>query len=105
MQRVRKDDQVVVIAGSEKGKRGKVLKVLRGSNRVIVEGVKLATHHLKPTRQHEKGRRIQQEAAIDLSNVMLIDPKSGDPTRVGIQTLEDGRRVRVAKKSGELIDR
>ncbi|GAB0117423.1 50S ribosomal protein L24 [Acidisoma sp. 7E03] len=102
--RIRKGDRVVVISGSDKGKRGEVKQVLPKLNRAVVEGVAVATRHQKPTRMGEQGGLVRSERAVDLSNLMLIDPKSDQPTRVGFRVLEDGRKVRVAKKSGSLIE-
>jgi large subunit ribosomal protein L24 len=105
MERVKKDDLVVVIAGKYKGTRGKVLQVFPGADRVLVEKVNIVTKHRKPTRQNQRGGIEKREAPIHTSNVMLQDPKSGEPTRVRIKTLEGGRRVRVAVKSGEQLDK
>ena len=105
MQRIRKDDDVVVIAGKNKGSHGKVLKVLLDDDRVVIQGVNLVTKHVKPSRANPQGGITKVEAPIHLSNVMLVDPKSGDPTRVRFQTLESGTKVRVAVKSGEQIDK
>lgn len=104
MKRVRKDDQVVIVAGKDKGKRGKVLRVIPDKDRVVVAGVNVVTKHVKPTRQNQRGGIERREAPIHLSNVMLADPKSGEPTRVRFQELESGRKVRIAVKSGEQID-
>lgn len=105
MNRVKKGDEVVVIAGKYKGSRGKVLRIVGGAEgRVIVEGVNIVTKHRKPTRQSQRGGIEKREAPIHNSNVMIADPTTGDPTRVRIQTLDDGRRVRVAVKSGEQLD-
>ena len=104
MQRVRKDDDVVITAGKDKGKRGKVLRVIIDKNRVVVAGVNVITKHRKPTRDNQRGGIERREAPIHLSNVMLADPKSGEPTRVRFQELESGRKVRIAVKSGEQID-
>ncbi len=105
MQKVRKDDQVVVIAGKEKGTKGKVLRVLPEADRVVVEGVNVVTKHRKPTRTSQRGGIEKFEAPIHISNVMLADPKDGQPTRVRVNVLEGGRKVRVAAKSGEQIDK
>lgn len=105
MQRLRKDDDVVVIAGKDKGKRGKVAQVLSKSDRVIVHGINIVTKHVKPARDNQKGSIEKREAAIHQSNVMLVDPTTSAPTRIRIVTLQDGRRVRVAKKSGEQFDK
>jgi large subunit ribosomal protein L24 len=104
MQRVQKGDEVVVIAGKNKGRRGTVLRVAPKQDRVVVQGVNVVTKHVKPTRDNPQGGIVQREAPIHLSNVMLADPATGDPTRVRFQTLESGRKVRVAIKSGQQID-
>jgi large subunit ribosomal protein L24 len=104
MQKIRKGDDVVVIAGKSKGTKGKVLRVIPANKRVLVAGVNIVTKHVKPTRQSQRGGIEKREAPIHISNVMIADPQSGEPTRVRIQTLEGGRKVRVAVKSGEQID-
>jgi large subunit ribosomal protein L24 len=101
--RIKKGDTVCVIAGKDKGKSGQVLKMLRERNRVIVQGVNLIKKHQKQTMTQEGGI-IQKEASLHISNVSHIDPKSKKPTRVGYKTLTDGRKVRVAKRSGETIE-
>lgn len=105
MQRIKKDDTVVVISGKGKGKRGKVLQVLPRADKVLVEGINVITKHIKPSQQNPQGGRVRREAPIHISNVMLADPKTGEPTRIRINTLTDGRRVRVAVKSGEQLDK
>lgn len=105
MQRIRSGDEVVVIAGKHKGSHGKVMKVLPEDDRVVVQGVNIVTKHVKPSRENPQGGIQKREAPIHLSNVMLADPKSGDPTRVRFKTLESGTKVRVAVKSGEQIDK
>ncbi len=105
MQRIRKEDNVVVIAGRHKGMRGKVLEVKTEASRVVVEGVNVVTKHIKPTRQNQRGSIQKKEAAIHVSNVMIADPKTGEATRVRFQVLESGQKVRVAVKSGEQIDK
>ncbi|MEM7159804.1 MAG: 50S ribosomal protein L24 [Myxococcota bacterium] len=105
MQRVKKDDTVVVVAGKNKGSSGRVLQVFPGADKVLVEGVNVITKHIKPTQANPQGGRVKKEAPIHISNVMLSDPTTGKPTRVRIQTLESGQRVRVAVKSGEQIDK
>ena len=102
--RVKKGDRVVVIAGRDKGKQGEVLKVIPKEDRVVVQGVALAKRHMKATPQRE-GSIVTKEAAIHVSNVANIDPQDGKPTRVGFKFLEDGRKVRYAKRSGEVLDR
>ena len=101
--KIKVGDKVRVITGSNKGKEGKVSKVLRSESRVIVEGVNIVKKHVKPNQLNPQGGIVSQEAAIHVSNVMLIDPKSGEPTRVGYE-IKDGKKVRVAKKSGVVID-
>ena len=102
--RVRKDDEVVVIAGREKGRRGKVLSVIPEAQRVVIQGVNVVTKHVKPSRQNPQGGIQKREAPIHLSNVMLVDPESNEPTRVRFKILESGRKVRIAVKSGQQID-
>ena len=104
MQRVKKDDNVVVVAGKDKGTRGKVLRVMPSDDKILVEGVNVITKHSKPSQRNPQGGRVKREAPIHISNVMLADPKDGKPTRVKIKTLESGERVRVAARSGEQID-
>ncbi len=101
--KVRKGDRVVVTTGRDKGKKGEVLRVYPDDNRVLVAGINVVKKHQKQT-QREQGGIITKEAPIHVSNVAHIDPKSGEPTRVGFKMLTDGRKVRVAKKSGESID-
>ena len=102
--RIRKGDTVVVIAGADKGKRGEVLRVLPKDNRAVVQGVNIAKKHTKPRGMGQPGGIVEQEATIHLSNVMLIDGKSDKATRVGFRLLEDGRKVRVAKATGNVIE-
>ena len=101
--KIRKGDQVVVLAGRDKGKKGEVLRMLVDDERALVAGVNVVTRHQKPT-QADPGGINRTEATIALSNIAIADPKSGEATRVGFKTLDDGRKVRVAKKSGEVID-
>jgi large subunit ribosomal protein L24 len=103
--RVRKGDTVVVVAGKERGKRGKVLRVIPEKSRVVVERVNLIKKHQRPTQKLRQGGIIEREGAIHLSNVMLVDPTSDTPTRIGMRALTDGKKVRVARKSGEIIDK
>lgn len=102
--RIKKGDQVVVIAGSSKGKQGEVLTVLPREERAIVRGVAVAKRHKKPTRMGDPGGIIEQEKPVHLSNLKLIDSKTSKPTRVGFRVLEDGRKVRVAKTTNEVIE-
>jgi len=101
--KIKKGDLVKVIAGDSKGSEGKILEVLVAKNRVIVEGANLVSKHTKPNATSPNGGIIKQEAALHISNVMLVDPKSGKPTRVGRTKNADGKLVRVAKISGEEI--
>jgi large subunit ribosomal protein L24 len=102
--RIRKGDTVVVITGADKGKRGEVVRVMPKDGRAVVQGVRIATRHTKPKGMGQPGGIVEQEAAIHLSNLMLIDPKSEKPTKVGFRTLDDGRKVRVARVSGDVIE-
>ena len=101
--KIKKGDNVVVIAGRDKGRKGQVKVVMPRENRAIVAGVNMVKRHTKQTPQTEGGI-ISKEASIDLSNLAVVDPKDGKPTRVGFKILEDGRKVRFAKRSGDLID-
>ena len=100
---IKENDTVVVLAGQDKGKTGKVLKVLVDENRALVEGVNMVSKSTKPSAKNPQGGIVKQEAPIHISNLSLVDPKSGKPTRVGIKVAEDGKKVRIAKKSGEEI--
>lgn len=102
MSRIRKGDLVFVRTGDDKGKRGRVLRVLPGEQRCVVEGVNLVFKHLRKSQQNPQGSRVRREATIHLSNVMLIDPSTDKPTRVS-SAVVDGRRVRVARKSRTVI--
>jgi len=102
--KIRKGDRVEVIAGADKGKRGEVLKVIPKQGRAIVQGVAVVKRHQKPKGLGQPGGIIEQEAPVHLSNLMQVDPKSDKRTRVGFKVLEDGRKVRVARVSGEVID-
>ena len=101
--KVKKGDHVVVLTGKDKGKKGEVLKVMPAENRAIVQGVALVRRHQRQTASQEGGI-ITKEASIDISNIALEDAKDGKPTRVGYKFLKDGRKVRFAKRSGEVID-
>ena len=103
MSNIRKGDNVVVITGSDKGKKGSVLKVFPKENRALVQGVNVVKRHQRQT-QKVQGGIVSKEAPLHLSKIAHIDPKTGGPTRVGFKVLEDGRRVRFAKKSGEILD-
>ena len=102
---IKKDDNVMVISGADKGKKGKVLVALPAENKVIVQGVAVATKHKKARGQNEPGGIVKQEIAIDASNVKLICKKCGEATRVGIKVLENGDKVRVCKKCGDTFDK
>jgi len=101
--KIKKGDHVVVITGKDKGKHGEVLKVMPSENRVIVQGVSFARRHQRQSANQEGGI-ITKEAPIEISNIALEDPKDGKPTRVGYKFLKDGRKVRFARRSGEVID-
>ena len=100
--KIRKGDTVKVIAGESKGIEGKVLEVFRDTNKALVEGVNMITKHQKPSAQNPQGGIVKKEAKIQISNLALLDPKSGEATRVGMR-IEDGKKVRYSKKSGEVI--
>jgi large subunit ribosomal protein L24 len=102
--RIRKGDTVVVISGVNKGRRGEVLRVMPKVERAVVQGVAMVTRHIKPRGMGEPGGIREQEAAVHLSNLMLVDPRSEKPTKVGFRVLDDGRKVRVAKATGEVIE-
>ena len=101
--KIKKGDKVVVITGRDRGKKGEVLRVLREENRVIVQGVHIVKRHTRQTAANPGGI-VEKEGTIHISNVAHVDPKSGKPTRVGYKVLTDGRKVRVARRSGETID-
>ena len=102
--KIKKGDYVVVIAGKDKGQKGEVLKVFPRESRVVVKGVKMVKRHVRPSQADPEGGIKQFEAPIHVSNVAHIDPKDNKATRVGFKTLKDGQKVRVTKKSGEVID-
>lgn len=101
---VKKDDNVIVITGKDKGKKGRVIAAYPRENRVLVEGVNMVKKHTRPSTNNPQGGIIEQEAPIHASNVMHVDPKSGKPTRIGYKVLENGTKVRIAKRSGQEID-
>ncbi|MGO8951766.1 MAG: 50S ribosomal protein L24 [Rhodomicrobium sp.] len=101
--KVKKGDRVVVIAGRDKGKRGEVLQVIPDDNRALVQGVNVVRRHQKQSAQQEGGI-VSKEAPIHISNIAVEDPAGGEPSRVGYKFLDDGRKVRFAKRSGETID-
>jgi len=100
---IKKGDIVYVIAGDDKGKQGRVLEVIRDKNRAIVEGINMMSRHTKPNSKYPQGGIIQKEAPVHISNLMLLDPASGKPTRIGRRLNKEGKLVRYAKKSGEEI--
>jgi large subunit ribosomal protein L24 len=101
---VKKGDKVMVITGKDKGKTGVILAAFPKKDRVLVEGVNIVKKHTKPNQANPQGGIVSQEAAIHVSNVMPIDPKTGEPTRVGYK-VENGKKIRIAKKSGEALDK
>jgi len=101
--KIKKGDKVVVIAGRDKGKSGEVVRVFPTTNRALVQGVNMIKRHTRP-RPGEPGGIVEKEAAIHISNIAHIDPGSNRPTRIGYKILEDGRKVRFAKRSGEVLD-
>jgi large subunit ribosomal protein L24 len=103
MQKIRKGDKVVVLAGKDKGRSGEVLSVSPKENKAVVRGVNMIVRHQRQSPQQEAGL-IRKEAPIHLSNLAVADPKDGKPTRVGFQVQKDGSKVRVAKRSGEVIN-
>ncbi len=101
--KIKKGDRIVVLAGRDKGKRGEVLQVMPSENRALVQGVNVVRRHQKQSAQQEGGI-VAKEAPIHLSNIAIEDPADGAPTRVGYKFMDDGRKVRFAKRSGEAID-
>ena len=101
--KIKKGDKVIVLAGKDKGKTGEVIEVRPSENRAVVRGVNIVRHHQKQSAKSEGGI-VAKEAALDLSNLAVADPKDGKPTRVGFKLLDDGRKVRFAKRSGDVID-
>jgi large subunit ribosomal protein L24 len=105
--RLKKNDRVRVISGNHKGKEGKILKIYREKSRVIVEGVNIIKRHTRPTQKNPQGGISQREAPIHISNIMLLDPKANDVSRIGMQIIKDEtgkkKRMRYGKKSGEII--
>ena len=103
MSNIRKGDNVVVLTGRDKGKKGSVLKVLPEETKALVQGVNVVKRHQRQTQRQQAGI-VTKEAPVHLSNIAHVDPKTGKATRIGFKTLGDGRKVRFAKKSGEVID-
>lgn len=103
---IRKNDTVVIRTGKDRGKRGRVLRVLPDSNRVVVEGANIIKRHTRPNPQKNiKGGIVEREGSIHASNVMLVDPETNEATRVGYKILADGRKVRIGRKSGAVVDK
>jgi len=103
--KVRKNDQVVVISGRDKGKRGRVIEVLTNKNKIMVEGVGMVKKHVRPNRQRGiAGGIVERESPIHISNVMVLEPDTRKPTRIGYQLLQDGRKVRVSKRTGAAFE-
>ena len=102
--RIKKDDQVMVIAGKDKGTTGKVLVVNPDTDRVIVEGVNTVKRHQKPTPQQPQGGIVEKEMPVDMSNVMILDPKDGKPSRIRMGEDKDGNKIRIAARSGAALD-
>jgi large subunit ribosomal protein L24 len=102
--RIRKGDTVLVISGAERGKRGEVLRVLPKRDRAVVQGANIAKKHTKPAGMGQPGGIVEVEASIHLSNLKLVDPKTDRPTKVGFRVLDDHRKVRVAKATGNVIE-
>jgi len=101
--KIKKGDKVIVLTGRDKGKTGEVVKAMPRENRVIVQGINVAKRHTRPSTT-AAGGIVEKEAPIHVSNVAFIDPKDNKPTRIGFRTLEDGKKVRIARRSGETID-
>jgi len=102
--RIKKGDKVVVITGASKGAEGEVLQVFPKDNRAVVQGVAIAKRHTKPKGMGQLGGIVEREASVHLSNLALVDPSTGKPTKVGFRVLEGGKKIRVARKSGASID-
>jgi large subunit ribosomal protein L24 len=102
--RIKKGDRVTVVTGRDRGKQGEVLRVLRAEERLVVQGVNMVKRHTRPSAS-TPGGIVEREGTIHISNVAHVDPMTNEPTRVGYKFLEDGRKVRFAKRSGEVIDR
>jgi len=103
MLRIKKNDKVMVISGKDKGKTGKVMKMLTGQDKVLVEKINMVKKARRKTQQDQQGGFVEIEAPIHISNVMLVDKKTNQPTRFGVKVLKDGSKVRISKKSGEVI--
>jgi large subunit ribosomal protein L24 len=102
--RLKKGDNVRIVSGENKGRNGKVLRVIPGKNRVLIEGSNIVKRHTKPNQKNQQGGILEKEATIHISNIMLLDDKVDKPTRFGIKMLESGKKARFSKKSKELVD-
>jgi large subunit ribosomal protein L24 len=102
-QRIKKGDTVVVLAGNDKGKTGEVIRVLTKDDKVVVQGVNRVYRHMRPSRRHPQGGRIQKEMPLHVSNVLPVDPETSQPTRVGFRTASDGAKERFARRSGKSL--
>ena len=100
--KIKKDDNVIVVAGKDKGKSGKVIKAIPSSDKVVIEGVNIKKKHMRPRKSGQKGQIVEIAAPVHVSNVMIKDPKTGKPSRIGMKTIGD-KKVRISKKSGEEI--
>lgn len=104
--KIKKNDTVMVVTGKDKGKTGRVLMVMPQDDRILVEGVNMVKRHTKPNPQRNiQGGVVEREAPLHISNVNIVDPDSGKPSRIGVKVLEDGKRVRVAVRSGAVLDK
>ncbi|OGY88840.1 MAG: 50S ribosomal protein L24 [Candidatus Komeilibacteria bacterium RIFCSPLOWO2_01_FULL_45_10] len=101
--KIKKGDTVKIISGKDKGKTGKIIQIFPEANKVVVEGANTHWRHLKPRKQGEKGQRVEYAAPLHVAKVMLIDPKTGRETRIGYKMLATGEKVRIAKRSGEVV--
>ncbi len=101
---IKKNDTVLVVSGDEKGKKGRVLSFEPEKNRLVVEGLNIIKKHMKPSKKYSQGGIIEKEAPLDRSNVMLVCPKCGKPTRIGNSILENGKKIRSCKQCGEVVD-
>lgn len=102
--RLKRNDSVQIVSGEHKGRTGKIIRIIVSKNRAVVGGENMVKRHTKPTQKNPQGGIIEKEASIHLSNLMLVCPKTGKPTRIGTRVLENGKRVRYSKKAKELVD-
>lgn len=105
MRNIHRDDTVLVLTGRDKGKKGRVIRVLTGSDRALVEKINMVKRHSRPTQQLPQGGVVEKEATIHLSNLMVVCGKCGKPTRVGVKSLVEGKKARVCRKCGEILDK